>query len=138
MTTSIDLTDDLETCLALRREVFMEEQGVSLADEVDGLDPDCLHLLASVDGVPAGTARIHLVESTAKIGRVCLIISQRGKGLGAALILKALEVAKGKATRAKLGAQVDALGFYEKLGFTAIGPVYDDAGIPHRDMVQDL
>ena len=41
-------------------------------------------------------------------------------------------------TRAKLGAQTHALGFYEKLGFTAYGPVYDDAGIPHRDMTRDL
>jgi ElaA protein len=41
-------------------------------------------------------------------------------------------------TRAKLGAQIQALGFYEKLGFVAVGPVYDDAGIDHRDMVLEL
>jgi predicted GNAT family N-acyltransferase len=58
--------------------------------------------------------------------------------LGAALIRSALDAARGKATMAKLGAQVHALGFYEALGFAAIGPVYDDAGIDHRDMVRDL
>ncbi|MEC9311775.1 MAG: GNAT family N-acetyltransferase, partial [Pseudomonadota bacterium] len=41
-------------------------------------------------------------------------------------------------SRAKLGAQLHARGFYEKLGFAATGPVYDDAGIDHRDMVLDL
>ena len=41
-------------------------------------------------------------------------------------------------TRAKLGSQTHALGFYERLGFIAEGPVYDDAGIPHRDMVMVL
>ncbi len=40
--------------------------------------------------------------------------------------------------KAKLGAQVHAIGFYEKLGFEAVGPVYMDAGIPHRDMVMAL
>jgi len=80
------------------------------------------------------------VNQLAKIGRVCVIKSHRGTGLGAALIRGALDTAKSKdgIVRAKLGAQVHALGFYEALGFTAIGPVYDDAGIDHRDMVQDL
>ena len=61
-------------------------------------------------------------------------------GLGAALIRAALDVLRVQPgiTRAKLGAQTHALGFYEKLGFTAYGPVYDDAGIPHRDMTRDL
>ena len=33
---------------------------------------------------------------------------------------------------------VHAIPFYEKLGFTVCGPVYDDAGIPHRDMEKPL
>ena len=37
-----------------------------------------------------------------------------------------------------LGAQTHAIGFYEKLGFTAFGPEYLDAGIPHRDMDRPL
>ena len=136
MTLSIVLTDDIETCLALRRVVFMQEQGVSEAEEIDGRDPDALHLLASVNGKPAGTARILLQGNTGKIGRVCVLAEQRGKGLGAALIRACLDVLRNQegVSRALLGAQVQALGFYEALGFTAFGPVYDDAGIPHRDM----
>lgn len=138
MTVAISLTDDLDTCLALRRVVFIEEQNVPVPDEIDGLDPDCLHLLA-VDGTtPVGTARILIDGDIAKIGRVCVLPSHRGTGLGAALIRTALEAAQGKAMQAKLGAQTHALGFYEKLGFTATGPIYDDAGIPHRDMVRPL
>lgn len=136
--TAIELTDDLKTCLALRRTVFIDEQGVFEADELDNLDPVCLHLLAVAGGVPVGTARIQIKGNVAKIGRVCVLKSHRGTGLGAALISKALEVSGGKASSALLGAQVHALGFYEALGFTAVGPVYDDAGIPHRDMVRRL
>lgn len=138
MKVSIGLTQDIRACLALRRAVFIDEQGVSEVDEIDDLDPVCLHLLAHVDGVPAGTARIQIVDGTAKIGRVCVIRSCRGTGLGAALIREAMAVAKGKANRAKLGAQVHAIGFYEALGFLVQGPIYDDAGIDHRDMVQDI
>ncbi len=136
MSLSIVLTDDLETCLALRRVVFMEEQGVSEAEEIDGRDPDALHLLASVNGKPVGTARILLHGNTGKIGRVCVLAEQRGKGLGAALIRACLDVLRDQegVSRAMLGAQTQALGFYERLGFAAFGPIYDDAGIPHRDM----
>jgi ElaA protein len=74
------------------------------------------------------------------IGRVCVSRAARGTGLGKALIEKAVEIARDTpgVRRAKLGAQVQALGFYEKLGFAAFGPVYDDAGIDHRDMVLEL
>lgn len=140
MTVRITQTDDFETCLMLRRQVFIEEQGVSEADEVDGLDGTALHLLAHDGTTPAGTARILLKGETAKIGRVCVLPRARGIGLGAKLIEAALELARGQSglTRAVLGAQIQALGFYEKLGFTAFGPVYDDAGIDHRDMERPL
>ena len=138
MTVNINQTSDLETCFALRRVVFIDEQGVPEQEEIDNLDPLSLHLLAIDAGTPVGTARVYIADGIAKIGRVCVLQSHRGKGLGAALIRAALEVSKGKANTAKLGAQLHALGFYEALGFTATGPVYDDAGIDHRDMVLPL
>ncbi len=138
MSVTIALTDDIATCRHLRRVVFIEEQGVPEADELDDLDPLSLHLLAIDASGPIGTARIYIADGIAKIGRVCVLKHLRGTGLGAALIRKALDVAQGKAARAKLGAQLHALGFYESLGFTAFGPIYDDAGIEHRDMVRDL
>lgn len=138
MSIRIERTDDIAACLELRRMVFIQEQGVTEADEMDGLDDAGLHLLA-IDGItPVGTARILFEGEMAKIGRVCVLKSHRGTGLGAGLIQAALAQAKGKAIRAKLGAQVHAIGFYQMLGFTAFGPVYDDAGIDHRDMVRDL
>lgn len=135
MTARIELTNDIAACLALRRAVFIHEQGVSETDELDDLDGQSLHLLAHISNVPAGTARIMIKDGTAKIGRVCVLKQHRGKGLGAELIRHALKIAKGKAQQAKLGAQLHALGFYEALGFAAVGPVYDDAGIDHRDMI---
>ena len=133
-------TRDIAACRALRRTVFIEEQGVSEADEVDDKDDEAIHLLAWLNGRPVGSARLLVLGDTGKIGRVCVLADQRGTGLGAALMRAAVERFRqvpGVKT-VKLGAQTHALGFYERLGFTAHGPEFDDAGIPHREMVLPL
>lgn len=140
MSVEIAETRDIATCRALRRVVFIEEQGVSEADEIDDLDGVAIHLLARDEGRPVGTARLLAQGTTGKIGRVCVLQDCRGTGLGAALIRAGIETFRQTAgiEAVKLGAQVHALGFYERLGFRPIGDVYDDAGIPHRDMVLAL
>ena len=74
------------------------------------------------------------------IGPVSVLAEARGAGIGAALIHAAVAVLAQvpRLTQARLGAQVHAPGFHERLGFTLAGPVYTDAGIPHRDMVLAL
>ncbi len=139
MTVLIQPTRDIATCRSLRRIVFIEEQGVPETDEVDDKDDTAIHLLATEHGTPVGSARLLLLGETGKIGRVCVLKSHRGTGLGAALIRAAIEeLCNHGLTTAKLGAQTHAIGFYERLGFTATGPEYMDAGIPHRDMVLSL
>lgn len=136
----IEETRDLDRCRALRRKVFIEEQGVAEAEEWDGLDGQALHLLVWQDGTAIGTARILIKVGTGKIGRVCVLPEARGAGHGAALIRAAVTMLQARPgiTRAMLGAQTHAIGFYQKLGFSVCGPIYDDAGIPHRDMSRDL
>jgi ElaA protein len=139
MTLSVALTRDLPTCWALRRTVFVEEQAVPEELEADGLDEAALHLLAVLDGRPVGTARMLLKGDTGKIGRVCVLRELRGQGIGAALIREAVEELRRRGLRtAMLGSQTHAVPFYEGLGFVAEGPVYDEAGIPHRDMMLGL
>ncbi len=136
MTVEISRVTDLADCLAIRRTVFVEEQNVPIELERDALDATSTHLLARVDGVATGTARIVFKGDTGKIGRVAVLKDARGTGLGAALVRACLDEMKTRPgiARAVLGAQLDALGFYEKLGFTAYGDVFDDAGIDHRMM----
>ncbi len=114
----------------------MEEQGYTAEGEVDELDPHSHHLLALDDDTPVATARVYLDGSTAKIGRVCVLKSYRGQGLGADLITAAVQLAGAhpEITRVILGAQAQATGFYGKLGFTAYGDPYDDEGEPHQMM----
>ncbi|MFU8897701.1 ElaA protein [Roseinatronobacter thiooxidans] len=140
MSLDVALTTDMATCHALRRVVFIEEQNVPEVEEVDGRDGDALHILARLDGQAVGCARILIAGETGKIGRVCVLRDLRGQGIGIALINAALAALRNVdgVTRAKLGAQTHAIGFYEALGFVAEGPEYLDAGIAHRDMARAL
>lgn len=140
MTLHITETRDIATCHHLRRVVFIVEQSVPEELEVDGLDDAARHLLALWDGAPIGTARLMVAGDTGKVGRVCVLAEGRGRGIGAALIRAAVthfRTVPG-VTRVKLGAQTHALGFYQALGFQAVGAEYIDAGIPHLDMILQL
>ena len=136
MTATITQVTNPADCYAIRYRVFVEEQNVPASLERDELDATAIHLLAVVGDQPVGAARIVIKNDVGKIGRVCVLREMRGFGYGAALIIEAIAVLRGMpgVTRATLGAQIDALGFYEKLGFTAYGDVFDDAGIDHRMM----
>ena len=137
MTALIVTTRDIATCLSLRRAVFTDEQGIAEADDVDGLDEGAVHLLALLDGRPVGTARLLVAGEVGKVGRVCVLLDQRGNGLGAGLVRAAVAECRAMpgVKKVKLGAQTTALGFYARLGFAAIGPEFDDVGIAHQEMV---
>ncbi|MFF2039264.1 GNAT family N-acetyltransferase [Kitasatospora sp. NPDC058170] len=142
--------DDLALVHAVRRAVFIVEQEIPEDEEWDDLDATSEHLLAvGPQGEPLGTARLIHGEQALKItggtggrvllGRLAVVKAARGTGLGAELV-RAVEAA-GRARGAReveLHAQVQALGFYERLGYAAEGPVYQDAGIPHRTMTRVL
>ena len=136
----IEETRDIPLCRALRRTVFIEEQGVSEAVEVDDLDEVAIHLLALQDGRVIGSARLLVKGEIGKIGRVCVLREGRGQGIGAALIRAAVARLRqvDGVKMAKLGAQTHALGFYAGLGFVAVGDDYIEAGIEHRDMVLEF
>jgi len=125
---------------AVRKKVFVEEQGVPLHLECDAYDATATHFIMYEDNEPAGAARLRNIEDhTAKIERVCILQSQRGKKLGA-LMMKEMEnyaVSIGL-QKLKLHAQSYAVPFYEKLGYTVTSPEFMDAGIPHRAMEKNI
>ena len=129
---------EIERAIAIRLAVFVAEQGVSLAQEIDGLDDQARHLLASVDGEPAGTLRIRLLDDRriAKIERVAVVARLREHRIGHCLMEAALELARAQGVReVRLHAQTTAQGFYAKLGFVAVGDVFVEDGIDHIAMV---
>lgn len=120
----------------IRRRVFIEEQAVPEELEWDGEDEHALHWLAWLGDDAIGTVRLRAGDH---IGRMAVLREHRGRGVGALLLDAAVAHARAAGTpEVHLHAQVHALEFYARAGFIAEGPVFDDAGIPHRTMRQTL
>lgn len=149
-------------CLAVRFEVFVREQQVSEEGERDELDDDprtlhCVAYSAAGAAIAAGrllaphTDTVHgpatghgnMDPANPHIGRVAVMSQARGTGAGRA-IMEFLEAAAldrhgaGGAVRVELSAQDQAMGFYERLGYTPYGEGYLDEGIWHHDAFKDL
>lgn len=130
---------EVAAALALREEVFVREQGVSLEEELDGLDDQALHLVVLDDGSVVGTCRLLFEGTTVKLGRMAVSRSRRGLGLARALLTEA--EAQARARRAKrivLAAQLSAQALYDRAGYGAYGDVFLDAGIEHVMMAKAL
>jgi len=132
-----DWTRDLDALQALRRAVFVVEQDVPEAIEWDGIDADCRHAIAE-DGAGGVIGCARLLPD-GHIGRVAVVATWRGHGVGDALMRHMIALARSLGhRRLMLNAQTHALRFYERHGFAAVGDEYDDAGIPHRAMERML
>ena len=130
-----------ERCLEIRRRVFIDEQGVSEELELDGRETDCLHFLvfrepSDATALALGTARLWIDASgAAKAQRVAVLAEARRSGAGRALMREVENAARRRGhSKLLLGAQREAIPFYEQLGYRPFGDEFDDAGIPHRMM----
>ena len=127
---------ELAKAFAIRLRVFVREQRVPADIELDAEDRRAIHFLASWSGRNVGTARVVIHRDGAKIGRMAVLKPYRRKGVGKVLLKRAIAAAKRRhARKIYLHAQVQVIGFYKALGFHCVGPVFDEAGIPHRKMV---
>ena len=127
---------ELVQALTIRILVFVREQGVPAEIELDTDDQRAIHFLAIKLAKAVGTARVVMRRGDAKIGRMAVLKSYRRKGIGAALLKRAILSAKRlHARRIYLHAQVPVIEFYQRMGFRAVGRVFDEAGIAHRKMI---
>ena len=132
---------DLTICFQIRHLVFIIGQNVPENLEIDGLDRQADHYLIYVNDIAIGTARVRLTtENKAKIERVAILPQYQDQGYGSELMRFIIADLRqqGNSNKVILGAQLKAISFYEKLGFTAFGAVFLDAGIEHRMMNLDL
>jgi predicted GNAT family N-acyltransferase len=135
--------DDIDYCVTtwgvdrpllqeVRRQVFVVEQQVPEDEEWDEDDPLSVHVLATRNREPVGTGRL---TPAGKIGRMAVLSEVRGQGVGSQILrLLVGEALHRGLVELRLNAQVHAIAFYERHGFSAEGPVFMEAGIPHRSM----
>ena len=127
-----DWAQDGERCLAIRRQVFIEEQQIDPEIEIDGQDPDCAHALASLADQDVGTGRL---LPDGRIGRVAVLPAWRGQGIGEALMDCLIALARDQGhQQVRLAAQESAFRFYLRLGFAFVGEPFFEAGIRHQRM----
>jgi predicted GNAT family N-acyltransferase len=130
----------LTAAFAIRRAVFVGEQGVSPSLEWDDAETEATHLLLVVNERPVGAARARFVDdNTVKAERVAVRRSARGEGWGRRLMdaVEAVGV-DADATRCVLHAQQRVEGFYHNLGYRTVSEPFEEAGIPHVEMERVL
>jgi predicted GNAT family N-acyltransferase len=128
--------EDKADLAKIRRSVFIEEQNVPEELEWDEYDDLSTHFIATHNRRPVATARL---KPDGQIGRMAVLREYRHQGIGRKLLQYILQLAASRQLeQLYLHAQVEALPFYEKQGFSAHGEVFYEADIPHRAMAKKL
>jgi len=124
--------------MAVRERVFIREQGVPAAIERDANDATSRHVVAfGPDGEAIGTGRLLPGNDSGHIGRLAVLKDWRGRGVGAALFERLLNLAADAGMqRLEINAQTPAAGFYARYGFTPQGAEFQEAGLPHIRMLR--
>jgi predicted GNAT family N-acyltransferase len=127
---------ELQAAFDLRRQVFVEEQGISGQLEFDGLDGEAIHTVAVDGGKVIGTARVRFpADNQAKIERMAVAKSARRKGIGGGMVSFLIAECRARQMRqVALHAQHNVVPFYRSYGFEEVGEPFREAGIKHIKM----
>jgi predicted GNAT family N-acyltransferase len=138
-----DSPADRDACYAIRAAVFADEQGVHGAERGDHDDPTAIHALGLVDGMPAGTGRLHIVRTRSgqegQIAWVSVLPQYRRMGVATAIMRHLMDAARDLALpHVILSAQTYAKGLYEAFGFEPMSTPFHMANIEHQMMIAHL
>tara|TARA_B100000768_G_C11252779_1_gene364901 strand:+ start:549 stop:989 length:441 start_codon:yes stop_codon:yes gene_type:complete len=128
--------DAKKILMHIRRSVFIKEQLVPEALEWDDWDNKAKHILLIFNKTPIGCARLIYIDQIVRLERMAIIKSKRNQGFGSKLVYEIIRIAKNKnIKKVIISAQIQALSFYQKIGFIAEGKIFKEAGIKHKKMV---
>jgi predicted GNAT family N-acyltransferase len=131
---------ELEGAFAVRRQVFVEEQGISEDVELDEHDREALHMMVKDGDRVIGTARVlFLATGLAKIERMAVLQPFRRRGIGREIISFLSEELKNRQVeQVVLHAQYAVVAFYKSCGFEEVGSPFWEVGIKHIKMQKQL
>ena len=129
-----DEKNNLEKCFQIRKEVFVKEQKCDPRDEYEN-EEDSTHFLLIDDNTPVATARYRQTKNGIKMERFAVLKEMRGKGYGLLILNHMINDLSNNKLIKYLHAQVQVVGFYEKVGFKKIGEQFDEVGIMHYKMI---
>ncbi|CAN5864408.1 GNAT family N-acetyltransferase [soil metagenome] len=135
--TRIKNSAEREAAFAVREKVFVEEQNVPRLEEYDTFEDESHHYLATYGGVPCGAARWRTTEKGVNLERFAVLKEFRDRGVGSEILKQVLEDVRAAHPDQTiyLHAQVKALPFYQRHGFSARGEMFSECDIDHFQMV---
>ena len=136
---TVDLDCDLyKDAVAIREQVFVNEQGIPIEKEMKGEDGPCYYV-GYIDGHPVATARVAKKANEWLIQRVAVVSEERNKHYGTEMMTRIEQDALAqRAERLILHVQDDAQSFYTQLGYQVEGDQFEEADLPHHVMTKDL
>ena len=131
---------ELQGALDVRRQVFVEEQGISEDLEYDGNDSDALHVVVKDGERVIATARVQFPKTgQAKIERMAVLKSFRRRGIGRRMMAFLNEELRNRQVeQVVVHAQYPVAAFYRSCGFAELGSPFWEAGIKHIKMLRRL
>ena len=131
---------EIQLCVDIRKEVFINEQGVNPIIEIDNIDYKCEHILAFYKNQPVATARLQKIsEEKYKVGRMAVKKKHRRYGIGSEILLFIENHLKKKQIKKiELNAQKYVEKFYLKNGFNPVGDEFFEADILHIKMQKNI
>ncbi|KRG08943.1 GNAT family N-acetyltransferase [Staphylococcus sp. NAM3COL9] len=126
----------MEDAYNVRKQVFVQEQGVPLKNEIDQYEPIATHIVGyDENNLPFATGRFRSFDNGVKIERVAIIASHRKSGYGKLLMRFIEDVAKNQGYHSLiLNAQCHAQTFYESLEYNPFGKIFIEENIEHIAM----
>ena len=135
----VQTKEEKKQAFQIRTTVFVEEQNVSMEEEIDEFEESSIHFIGYENNVPVAASRLRWVDEYGKLERICILKEFRGKSYGTDLIHRMeVEVRKKGYTKTKLNAQTRAVDFYKRLDYKVVSEEFLDAGIPHVTMTKQL
>jgi predicted GNAT family N-acyltransferase len=130
--------EEVPLCQEVRRQVFVEEQGIPAALEADAHDAEASHFLARAGGLPVAAGRLRIQGDRVKFERIATLKAYRGRGIGRMLMARMEEHCRRELPRhlPSMSAQKSAVSFYLGIGWEPEGGEFQEAGIPHQVLVR--